>query len=163
MKTKIGIAGIALLTLMACGSDTSKQEEQTATAESAPGTKFILKASNNQYVTMNGGMTLNANEASAAKAEVFEKIDIGNGHYNIKASNGKFICDDRSKNDSVYANRDTPGDWETFEMISTDQTSVRIKAVSGKFISNDPEKGYVLIANKDNADTQETFKIEEVK
>lgn len=162
MKTKIGVAAIALLSLMACGSDTSKQEETTA-VESAPGTKFILKASNNQYVTMNGGMTLNANEATAAKAEVFEKIDVGNGLYNIKASNGKFLCDDRSKHDSVYADRATPSEWETFEMISNDPTSVHIKSATGKYISNDPSKGYVLIANSDNADTLETFKIEEIK
>lgn len=159
-KQLFAMAG--LLLMMACGSsDKSNQPDQQTQAAPAPNKKFILKAANSKYVAIGSDTTLIANEPIPTKAEVFEKVDMGNGKFALKASNGKFVCDDRTKKDRLYVNRPTAGEWESFEIIAVDQMSVNIKASTGKFVTNDQVNGDAIVADRDSPSSWETFVMEE--
>jgi hypothetical protein len=157
MKTKLS-AIIILFFLMACdsGENTSQGEKQAEEAKQ-PEMKFILKASNNNFVALTADFALVANQTEAGKAEVFEKIDLGGGKCSFKASNGKFITDDRSKNSQMFANRDANGEWETFEVVNLDSSSVNIKTSAGKFVSCDQSKNDIFYADRDQANDWEKF------
>jgi len=53
----------------------------------------------------------------------------------IKATNNKFICDDESKNDLLFADRDRPDSWETFSLIRFEKDQCAIQSNSGHFLS----------------------------
>jgi hypothetical protein len=160
MKTKIGAAIIGLLFLMACGSDKPKTEEQTQD-QTAASTKFALKATNMMYLVIGPDSVLVANQADPTKAEVFEKVDMGNGKCALKAaSNGKFVSSDLGHNYVVDVIRDAASGWETFEIIALDPTTINIKDSNGKFISADLGADSRLSANRDQASTWETFYLE---
>jgi hypothetical protein len=154
MKTKISLATLSLLFIIACNSEGIKQNQELQS------TKMILKASNNMYVTINADSTLLANESDAAKAVVLEKVDQGNGKWALKASNGKFISDDRGKNNILFANRAAIGEWEQFEIISTEGSKINLKSSAGKIVSADQGAGNLLLANRDQAGEWETFTVE---
>jgi hypothetical protein len=159
MKNKFS-AIVVLLFLMACGSDdNSGQTEPQAEAAKEPGMKFILKASNGNYVTIAPNFTMIANQPESGSADVFEKIDLGNGKSAIKAPNGKFVSDDRSQNSLLFANRDQNGEWETFEIINLDELSVNLKTSAGAFVSGDRSKGDTLYGNRPEAGEWEKFSL----
>src|ERR1035437_8115487 len=147
MKTKIS-AAILLIFLMSCGSgdQQNKTDGQTTTSAQPQSSKFILKAWNNMYLSLNKDSVLTADQQDSTKAEIFEKIDQGNGKLSFKASTGKFVSDDRVKNNNLIANRGNVNEWELFEFISVDQTKINIKSSGGKFVSADQGKGNILIA-----------------
>lgn len=158
MKAKITII-LAAVFLMACNSS---EQKTTETTETTPTTeKFILKASNMQYIGFGANNCLLANEPDPTKAVVFEKISLGNGKYNLKASNGMFVCDDRGKNDSLLADKTNASDWEQFEIVAVDETKVNIKSSAGKFVTADLGSGGVLVSHHDKASDWELFTIEQ--
>jgi len=159
MKTKAGLLAIMVLFLTACGSSEQKPEEQTVVAKQAE--KFILKAFNNNYVTVAADFSLVANEPDQAKATMFEKVDKGNGTYGMKTAAAKFVCDDRAKSSQLFADRAESGDWETFEIISLDQTSVNIKTTAGRFVCCDPGKNNILYGDRVEAGEWEKFSLEQ--
>ena len=158
MKTKISIALISLLFMMACGTS-----EQAKEAEKAESTKIILKAYNNMYVAVYGDTAVAANQSDEAKAEIFEKIDQGNGKWALKTSTGKFLTDEAGKDHLVLATKTQIGATEQFEIVPTDannDSQIFLKANTGKTISTDLYLGNKLIANRDAASTWETFTVE---
>jgi hypothetical protein len=158
MKTKISAVLISLLFIMSCG--TEEQPKDGASAENAKGNKIVLKASNNMYVISSGDTALLAVQPDAAKAEVFEKIDQGNGKYALKASTGKFVTDDRTKKNVLSANRDAVGEWEQFEIITLEGGKINLKSSAGKIVCGDQGSGGILVANRDQASEWETFTAE---
>ena len=84
MKTKISTALISLLLIMACQTATKTKDEEVGVSE-----KIVLLAYNNMYVVVKGDTAVVANQPDAEKAEVFEKIDQGNGKWVLKTSTGK--------------------------------------------------------------------------
>ncbi|HTA61962.1 MAG TPA: hypothetical protein VK835_05880 [Bacteroidia bacterium] len=154
MKTKISVVFISLLFLMSCGSSEQPKNE---TPES---NKMILKAYNNMYVVVYGDTAVTANQPDAAKAEVFEKIDQGNGKWALKTSSGKFLTDEASKDHFVLATKTQVGATEQFEIINLENSQINIKASTGKAISADLYLGHKLIANRDQASGWETFTAE---
>src|ERR1700756_851826 len=112
MKTKISIALISLLFMMACGTAEQPKEGEQAVDNS----KIILKAYNDMYVVLNSDSVLVASEADATKAAVFEKIDQGNGKWALKSAAGRFVSDDRGKQNYLIANRTAVGEWEQFDI-----------------------------------------------
>jgi hypothetical protein len=159
MKTKIGAAIIALFFLMSCGSSEQKTEDQKQ-SETKQNLKFILRASTFKYVTIGADSILVANQSDPTKAEVFEKVDLENGKSAIRASNGKFVSDNRANQSKIDAFRDQASGWEEFEIIAVDQTKVNIKSSAGKFVSADQSKGDRLVADRDKAGAWETFDLE---
>lgn len=155
---------ILILFLMACGSNTNQTtfapEPAPAVATAGQGQKFLLKAANSMYVVIAPDSGLVASQPDPTKAEVFEKIDLGNGKSALKASNGKFVSDNRNKNSKVDAFRDKAQGWEEFEIIALNPTAVNIKTSAGKYVCADLGGGNVLIANRDKAGQWETFFIE---
>jgi hypothetical protein len=160
MKTKISAAVIALFFLMACGSSEQKQADQTATETSGQAKKFILKASNMKYVAIQPDSTLSANQSDPTKAEVFEKVDLENGKSSIKASNGRYVTDNRGDEAKMNVVYDHASEWETFEFIALDPTRINIKSSTGRFVSSDPGQDGKVTANRDNASDWETFTME---
>jgi hypothetical protein len=159
MKTKLS-AIVVLFFLMACGSgDTTSPAEKPAEEVKPQAMKFILKGSDGNYVTIAPDFALVANQAESEKAEVFEKVDVGNGKCSIKASNGKFVSDDRSKYSQLFANRDQNGEWETFEIIALDQQFVNIKTSAGKFVSCDRSKNSIFYGDRPEAGDWEKFSL----
>jgi hypothetical protein len=122
--------------------------------------KFIIKASNNMYLSISSDSTLIANQPDPAKAEVFKKVDLENGKVAIKTSGGKFISDNRNSSSKLDAIRDQALGWETFEVIAADPQGVNVKSSGGKYICADQGKGNVLYANRDKAGAWETFILE---
>lgn len=160
MKTKIATL-FSLVILMACGSGNQTAPAEQGTEVKAAIPKFIIKASNNQYLSINPDKSLlTANQPNAALAETFEIIDQGNGKIALRVSTGKYVCADQSKNFNVVADRDYAGAWETFEMIRLDQSKVNFKAFTGKYVCADQGAGGVLMANRDGAADWETFVVE---
>lgn len=161
MKTKISGAVIALFFLMACGSSDQPKEEEKQPEVVAPSKKFVIKAHNMMYVVINSDSVLVANQADPTKAEVFEKIDQGNGKFALRASTGRYVSNNQANSFVVDVIRNTPSDWEQFELIALDQTTANIKASSGKYISADLASTNILYGNKDIASDWETFTLEE--
>jgi hypothetical protein len=156
MKTKISIALISLLFMMACGTSEQAKEEKPES------NKMILKAYNNMYVVVCGDTAVAAIQSDAAKAEVFEKIDQGNGKWALKTSTGKFLTDEAGKDHLLLATKTQVGATEQFEIVEANNSDSQIflKANTGKTISTDLYIGNKLIANRDNSSTWETFTVE---
>jgi hypothetical protein len=162
MKTKISAAVIALFFLMGCGSsEQPKQEEQKQPEAAVQNLKFIIKASNSQYVVMGPDSILVASEPIPTKALVFEKIDLENGKIGLRVPFGKYVCDDRGKEYYIYANKEHCSDWEMFEIVAVDQWTFHLKSSTGKYVSADQSLGNKLIANRDKPSSWETFRMEE--
>jgi len=161
MKTKIGAAVIALLFLMACGSDQPKQEEQNTTAETQPsGNKFILKAANMMYIAVQPDSTLKASQPDPTKADVFERVDLGDGKTALKTANGRYVTDNRAGSSELRGFCEHASDWEQFEIIALDQAKVNIKASSGKYVSADLGKDGIINASSEHASDWEAFTLE---
>jgi len=160
MKTKISAAIIALVFLMACGSSEQKPGDQATSETSAQGQKFTLKAANAMYITIQPDSSLRANQPDPTKAEVFEKVDLENGKSALRASNGRYVTDERGKNSIMDVVYDHANDWETFEFIALDPTKINIKSSIGKFVSADLGQDGVITANRDKASDWEAFTME---
>jgi hypothetical protein len=156
MKTKICAVAV-LFFLIACGSgDQTKQSpEKTVKAESS---KYIIKASNMQYLAVTSDTTLLANQPNPEKAEVFEKVDLGNGKSALRTLYGKYVSDN---NGLLKVNKNAAGESEMFEIVALDQLSATIKASSGKYVSCNPEPGSVVVVDRDKAGGWEIFTMEQ--
>ena len=148
MKTKISLALISILFLMACG---------------APEQKIILKAYNNMYVAAVGDTALIANQPDAAKAQVFIKVDLGEEKWALKTAEGKFVTDDAAKNNFLVINKTEVGDAGRLEIVEVDDTKINIITFNGKAVCADEGLGHRLVANRDVPSTWETFAVEQVK
>jgi hypothetical protein len=149
MKIKISTPLIALLIFVSSCLNESK--------------KMTLQASNNMYVVLDKDSALVANEPNASKAEIFERVRLGNGKCALKTSKGKFVSHDRVKENRLFGNRNNAYEWETFEIIRVDPTKINLKSSTGKMVCTDQAKGNVLIADRDYAGDWETFTVEKKK
>lgn len=157
MKMRI-LTPLIILFCMACGS--ANQTKKDA-AEIQVSQKIILKAANNNYVTINQENSfLLANQPDSAKAERFEVVDMGNGKSALKSSGGKFVSADLGQKASLIANRDAANEWETFSIIKLDQSKINITNSTGKFVSADLGLGGYFFANREKPGDWETFSIE---
>jgi hypothetical protein len=163
MKTKISAGIIALLFLMACGSSDSNQTtfSQEPSKTEVKNEKFIIKASNSMYLSMSPDSLLFANQPDPTKAEIFEKVDLGNGKMGLKTAKGKFVSDNRSNESKIDVIRDQASGWEEFEIIALDQSSVNIRSSQGKYLCADQSKNNILIADREKPGAWETFVFEQ--
>jgi hypothetical protein len=139
----------------------SSSEPEFSPVDKGRPAKIVLKAWNNQYVSLDPGtMALTANQPDIANAEPFEIVKLANDKSALMTSNGKFISDNQNRNDSVLANRDNVSFGEKFEIISVDDSGITLKSSSGKFVSSDLHMGGLLIANRNEARDWEKFKFE---
>lgn len=67
---------------------------------------------------------------------------------NLKASNGKFVCDDDSKNDILIANRKNPLRWETFTLITLENNKYGLISFKNKFITTEIDKKNEIMASR---------------
>ena len=159
MKIKIFLA-ILLLSIMAACDSEGITYEPPPSSNTIP--KIIIKASNNMYIALNSDSVLVANQPDSTKAEEFEKIGIENGKCALKSSTGKFVSDDRSKNNKLIAIGPYIGEWELFEIIKVNEVTVNFKSSTGKFVCVDLYKGGILLSNQNEAKEWETFTIKPV-
>jgi hypothetical protein len=164
---------IALIACTGNGTGTPKTgADQPAPAAQQLPTSIALKAANNAYVSSNAGLEddragiLIADRPEAGEWETFELVDLGGGKVALRASNGKFVCADRSIGGLLVANRDTVGDWETFELLSFDGDRKVLRATDGRYVTADlglegDLKGR-LFADRPDPREWETFRFEEV-
>ena len=160
MKTKISIALISLLFMMACGTSEEAKEEKPEKPET---NKMRLKAFNNMYFVVIGDTAVVANQSDSAKAEVFERIDQGNGKWALKTSTGKFLTDDAEKKHLVLANKTQVGPAEQFEIVKLEEgegSQINLKAATGKTVCANLYLGYQMIADCDKPSTWEVLTVE---
>lgn len=169
----ITIGSIAIAGCTGNGSATPEGGSPKASVGSAVlPTNIALKAANNAYVSSNAGLEddragiLVADRAEAGAWETFELVDLGDGKVALRASNGKFVCADRSIGGLLVANRDTVGDWETFELLSFDGDRKVLRTTDGRYVAADlalegDRKGR-LFADRTEAREWETFTLVEV-
>ena len=160
MKTKINIAVISLLFMMACGTSDQAKEE----SEEKPETnKMRLKAFNNMYFVVMGDTAVIANQPDSVKAEIFERIDQGNGKWALKTSTGKFLTDDAEKKHLVLASKTQVGTTEQFEIVKLERgegSQINLKAASGKTVCANVYIGYQMIADCEKPSTWEVLTVE---
>jgi hypothetical protein len=139
------LVGIVFIT--SC-CDEEMQNQENAVAENAQFSqfsekprKFVLKAADQQYLSLGADSCFYATELDSSKAVVFENFDIGNGKVFLKASNGKMVCSDRNINNKLIANRNNAYEWETFELFFLSNNMVIIKSSDGKFWGCGDDKG----------------------
>ncbi|MCW3103494.1 MAG: conserved rane protein of unknown function [Bacteroidetes bacterium] len=145
------------LNITICKSN--KVKEEPVPAGLAEVRKFILKASGGNYIALGEGMQLAAIEPDAAKAEVFEKVELADGSFALKASNGMFVCDVRNKGSVLVADRKEAREWESFRFIGTGLSAVNIKSSYGMFVCADHSTDEKLSADKIRPSTWETFEL----
>ena len=122
--------------------------------------KFIIKASNGKYVTINPkNSILIANQPDPTKAEVFELVILRNGSA-LKTSSGKFVSANFSNDIPLVANSNKPWDWERFQILFNRGNIFNFLSVSGKFVSADRGIGNILFANRDKALDWEAFELQ---
>ena len=122
-----------------------------------PLTRFILKASNNQYLSMDTtNLMLTANQPDSTKAEIFQLIILRGGNA-LKASNGKFVCVDFGRSAMLFAESDRASGWEILQLISAGPTKINLISATGTYVSADQFKGNIIIADRDKALEWETF------
>jgi len=121
--------------------------------------KFILKASGGNYIALNADKRLAAVQPDASKAEVFEKVELGDGSFALRASNGMYVCDVRDNSSRLYADRKEAKAWESFRFIGTELSAVNIKSSQGMFVCSDHSTNDGLAADKIRASTWETFEV----
>ncbi|MCW3085016.1 MAG: hypothetical protein JWP12_2382 [Bacteroidetes bacterium] len=149
---------LLLLFLMACGSSSDQKNPKDQTAEtSSPNEKFIIRASNSQFLSLTPNNTFVSNQVDPTKAAIFEKINLGNGKCALKAPNGKYVSADKSQRSLLYATKDSCGESETFEIIAVDESRTQIRSSAGKYVCADRTKGDTLVVNRDTAGNWETF------
>lgn len=121
--------------------------------------RFIFRASNNQYVSVNNlNKTLSANQPDPSKAEVFGLVSIRSGT-SIRSANGKFISANIGSDGVVTASAEKANAWEIFQIVPVSESKLRVRASNGKYISADQSAGNILSANRDEALDWETFEI----
>ncbi len=156
MKSRIsGI--IILLFLISCGSadQSTATEDKVVAPVEIP--KFVLKTSDNLYVSMNLANSSLVASADSSKAQVFQLFDLGKGKTALKVVNGKFVSAVQNMEMKLIADRDEANDWETFEIIHIDNAKIQIKTSTGTYVSADQTKGGILIGDRGTASDWETF------
>lgn len=97
--------------------------------------------------------------ASAAPAQQIP-LQTNEKVINIKASNGKFLCDDENKNFVIYANRDIAQGWETFRITYLDNNRCTIQSENGLYFTAELDKSNRISGGRPKASDWETFIIE---
>ncbi|MCE3277840.1 MAG: Fascin domain [Bacteroidetes bacterium] len=121
--------------------------------------KFIIKAANNQYVSVDSQTNLLTANKSISEAEVFELTATMNGTA-LKASNGKFVSADLAGNGNLAAKSDNANGWEIFQIIEHDGKKISLRTTNDKFVSANLSDNAVMTANRDKASDWEIFQLE---
>ena len=75
----------------------------------------------------------------------------------LKASNGKFVCNQDNGDLPLLADRDAIGAWETFQLTYIDGNKIALKASNNKYVCNENNGDLPLVANRDAIGAWETF------
>jgi len=73
----------------------------------------------------------------------------------IQASNGKYLCSDMNRGDSIIANRESAATWETFSMEDLGKNQFAFRNYQGQAFCS--EIGDFIIANRDQVAEWESF------
>jgi 4-amino-4-deoxy-L-arabinose transferase len=75
----------------------------------------------------------------------------------LKASNGMFVCDDKTRFNGVYANRELAGDWETFTLVEIEKGVCVLRSSAGKLLSTELGNKAEITAHREKRGDWETF------
>lgn len=104
-----------------------------------------------------------ANRATPGDWERFTLFPLPDGKIALQAANGKFVCADGDRGDSLVADRDSPGDREIFTVEPQEGGQVLLKTHEGSYVSADfaLEGGHRgrLVGDRNEAHDQERFTI----
>ena len=75
----------------------------------------------------------------------------------MKSSNGKFICADGSRNNLLFANRDSAKGWETFSLIMFAKNKCSIRAYNGKYLCAELNSRGEITATREKVGPWEIF------
>jgi len=129
--------------LVACAEpnmDTTVQTTETAPSE---GIVVLLKSVEGNYISCELGLEgadramLVANRTTPGDWERFTMYTKPDGRISLKAANGKYLCADDYRGDTLVADRDTPGDWESFTLEPQEGGSVLLKTHEGRYVAAD--------------------------
>lgn len=111
------------------------------------GKRFILKTSENKFLSINKDSVVAANATEKSDAEIFEAIEMGNGKIALKTIKGKFVCADRNQRNEIVANRNSAFEWETFEVKIVNNNKIILKSSNGSFVGLPDNKTNIISAN----------------
>jgi hypothetical protein len=79
--------------------------------------------------------------------------------FNLKASNGLFVCANSANHDLVTADKQQANTWETFSVLKLDENNVAIISSQDKFFSAELNAKGEITANRIRIGDWETFKM----
>lgn len=81
----------------------------------------------------------------------------------LRASNGLYVCADQAEGvqrpGSLFANRETVGEWERFELIKQDSSRYALRASNGRYVSAEREGTFQAVANRDSVGEWELLEV----
>lgn len=77
----------------------------------------------------------------------------------LRAYNGRFVCADKSRENTLVADRPRIGPWEAFEIVPLDGKRAALKAWNGNYVCADAGRGDILVADRTEVGPWETFEI----
>lgn len=146
--------------LVCDGRQTGSEAKFTITALADGHVTLSTSAGNRVAVERTGGRVV-ANRDAIRDSQTFAVSGSG-GTVSLKASNGKYVCDDRNRGNLVVADRDSAGEWERFTLAHPSGTTSTLRASSSRYVCADYGKGGKLYADRvftdpNNVGIWETF------
>jgi len=96
---------------------------------------FLLKMSNDKFVTVNNNNELIANTKDRISGELFKINYIDDTKINLISSKSKFISADHFEKNKLLANRQSAAAWEAFTLIKIDEIHFALKSDDGKYVT----------------------------
>jgi len=79
--------------------------------------------------------------------------------FNLRASNGKFVCADAGRKDIITADKEAASSWELFSGYKLSDNKIAIASFRNKFLSAELHGKTEITANRDNVAAWEVFEI----
>ncbi|MBK7946226.1 MAG: hypothetical protein IPJ85_13390 [Flavobacteriales bacterium] len=81
----------------------------------------------------------------------------------LRASNGLYVCADQAEGvqrpGSLFANRETVGEWERFELIKQDSSRYALRASNGRYVSAERDGAFQAVADRDSVGEWELLEV----
>ncbi|MFC4586970.1 fibronectin type III domain-containing protein, partial [Sphaerisporangium corydalis] len=134
----------------AAGNNSPASNAVSVTTSAGSAGVALRSKANERFVTAANGTALIANGTSAGNAQLFDRVDLGNGNIALRARvNNMYVCADGAGAQPLIANRATAGAWETFQLITNPNGTVSLRAqVNSRYVCADGAGAQPLIANR---------------
>lgn len=104
------------------------------------GDKISLRGNNNRYLNSGNGVRRAIfNRTAALGQEIFEVVELSNGYYALKASNGLFgyVLAENNDNELIFVLRDTQHIRTQFELVESNGLLALKSLSNGRYLSSE--------------------------